>query len=141
MGDTALLTLGAGAEAGGAGKHEMPLSRSFPRAAVIPYSEIVASCTKSIGLWWSPMDIASETTNAAFHVPIPAQFLSLYFQLQGKPGPAPHLPVRNPFHQTARLCHCCCRAGLHHTQRRKGEESRRQSLLKMFECAWGWFYL
>lgn len=49
------------------------------------------------------MDIASETTNAAFRVPVPAQLLSLYFQLQGKPGPPPHLPVRNPFHQAAPL--------------------------------------
>lgn len=140
MGDTALLTLGADAEARGAGRREMPslpLSRTISSPEQPQSLTQVASCTRSIGLWRSPMDFASETTNAAFRVPVPAQRLSLYLQLQGKPGPA---PIFLSGICSTRLHRCCCRTGLHHTQRRKGEESRHQSLLKMFECM-GWFYL
>lgn len=108
----------------------LPFPYNFPPAAVIPYSEIVASCTKSIGLWRSPTDIASET-------PILRSMFPSLPNSSACRGSLAHHPIFLSgilFRQAARLCHCCCRAGLHHTQRRKGEESRHQSLLKMFVC-------
>lgn len=78
---------------------------------------------KHSSVWRSPRDTASETSNSV---------------VLGFPSPTPNSPACGGSSCWGSLAHqCqlggrCCRASLHHTRRRKGQEARPQGFLKMF---------